>query len=228
MRKQLMCMLMLLGILLTLSGCRGHLDEQVTEQDPASDVSYVQVLESVEEKILYTGGDAEDSQAMLYDLNGDGVEELLLSYLYGSESVAFEVWTMSDEMPVQLCAVTDMGSLAGDGSYGMSLAEDDGHKTLCLWYQNSEASPPGSTARYSMSLWEIGESVFPYGPQRMGWSIYRTESDAELLNFYGRGNYTLEDCEALIEKWTDAPEEQLAGSNVTDGLTVQALLEQLK
>ena len=119
MRKQLMCMLMLLGILLTLSGCRGHLDAQVTEQDPASDVSYVQVLESVEEKILYTGGDAEDSQAMLYDLNDDGVEELLLSYLYGSESVAFEVWTMSDEMPVQLCAVTDMGSsIVSDVSSG--------------------------------------------------------------------------------------------------------------
>ena len=227
MRKRYICMLMLLGMLLTLSGCGGHLDEQVTQQDPASDFSYVQVLESVAEKIRYTGGDVEDSQALLYDLNGDGVEELLVSYLYGGETVAFEVWAMSDELPVQLCAVTDMGSLGGAGSYGMSLADDDGHKTLCLWYQNSEASPPGSTARYSMSLWEIGESVFPCGPRRLGWTIYRTESDSELKSFCGSGNYDLEDCEALIEQWIDAPEEQLAGSGAADGLTVQALLEQL-
>lgn len=228
MKKRCACMLMLLGMLLTLSGCGGQGEEQTTQQDQVSEFSYVQVLGSVEEKIRYTGGDVADSQALLYDLNGDGVEELLLCYLCGGESVAFEVWTTSDEMPVQLCAVTDMGSLAGAGSYGMSLADDDGHKTLCLWYQNSEESPPGSTEKYSMSLWEIGESVFPYGSQRLGWTIYRTESDSELKNFYGSGSYGLEDCEALIEKWIDAPEEQLAGSGAADGLTVQALLEQLK
>ena len=230
MYKRYGCILALLGVILTLSGCKDPADGQSVQQDQTSGFSYAQVLESEEEKILYTGGDDGDSQALLYDLNGDGVEELLLCYLYGGGWTAFEVWTTADEIPVQLCAVSDMGNVAGNGSYGMSLAAGDGGELLCFWYQNSESSPPGSTSRYCACLWEIGDSVFPYGPQRLGWTIYRTESDSELKASYGMGsgNYVLADYENMMEKWMDAPEEQLAGTNAADGLTVGELLGQLQ
>ena len=121
--------------------------------------AFAKVLENSLKKASLGSHASDAGRGVLYDLNGDGQEELIFYYQYTNNSIVFEAWTYQDGKPVQLSCVGDLPGIAGAGFPGVSLLNDDGKAYLAFWVENSESYPPGVKASYDVSLWEIQDKL---------------------------------------------------------------------
>ena len=220
---------MLCGLLCLISLCscsRQNVGNHTENLSAAEDIKnpYGEILQAVEEKLSLIDRSGADGRCLLWDINGDGVEELLLCYEYPRDCAAMEIWTQADGQAIQLAAVSDLGSLAGAGTCGISLSTWNEEPAVCFWMVNQESSPPGTTYRCDLSLWTVRDGILT-NPNRIGWTLFRDASVTRLEGTCGRmlGGATAEEVLAIEKALVEEPEVLLDGSQ---GVTVADMLKQ--
>ena len=136
-----------------------------------------------------------------------------------------EIWTQADGQAIQLAAASDLGSLAGAGTCGISLSAWNEEPVVCFWVGNQESSPPGTTYRYDLSLWTVGDGILT-NPNRIGWTLFKDASVTRLESTYGwmLSGATVEEVLAAEKALVEEPEVLLDGSQ---GVTVADMLKQM-
>lgn len=224
-----------LSLLLCLTACSPDVPaqqdvEKETEETTIED-AYCTVLQHAMDKISYGGGDAAESRGTLYDLDGDGQEELVFYYLYDDVTVVFEAWTYYNGETLQLACVGDLPGIAGAGHPGVSLISYRDTPTIVFWTGNSESYPPGAKENYDLSCWAIrnGQIISGY---RMRLE-YRTNEEApEVFSSYGYyiADPTVEDCVEFIEGTLESTDNILLGGAYGEepiGTPIEQLIETL-
>lgn len=165
MRRRWIVSIIGMAALFCLTACVGagsHKPNASTDpQQPSASMNqaFAEVLENSLKKASLCSHASDAGRGVLYDLNGDGQEELIFYYQYTNSSIVFEAWSYQDGTPVQLSCVGDLPGIAGAGFPGVSLLNDDGKAYLAFWIENSESYPPGVKASYDVSLWEIQDKL---------------------------------------------------------------------
>ena len=214
--------------LISLCGCGQRKTSGSTDLLSAAEKNenpYIEVLNTVAQKLKMADGTGTDDRCLLYDINGDNVEELLLRYEYPRDYATMEIWTQVDGQVIQLAAVSDLGCLAGAGIYGVSLSTWDEEPVACFWMNNQEASPPGTTCWYDLSLWTIRNGILT-NPNRIGWTVFRDASSTRLESTYGwmLSGATVEEVLTAEKALIEEPEFLFDGSQ---GETVEDMLKQM-
>ena len=127
--------------------------------------AYASVVTRIEEQIKDLSSYAQrTTKGALYDLNEDGVEELVIIYPNGEEELSYALWTFSDGHLIQL-ADENTASLAGVGAGGINVVQFEGENYFCTWASNST---PWDEERgrwcYDCFLWPYPEDLeaMPY------------------------------------------------------------------
>ena len=127
--------------------------------------AYAEAVASIEKRIESLPSYAQcTAKGSLYDLNEDGIDELVIVYPNGEDALSCALWTFSDGRLVQL-ADEDTASLAGVGAGGINVVQFEGEKYFCTWASNST---PWDEERglwcYDCFLWPYPEDLeaMPY------------------------------------------------------------------
>ena len=205
-------------------------DEPGTQEATIGE-AYRGVLQHAMNKIAFGGGDAAESRGILYDLNGDGEDELVFYYLYDDTTVVFEMWTYHAGEALQLACVGDLPGIAGAGHPGVSLFTYREAPMVAFWVGNSESYPPGAKDIYDLSCWTMRNGQFTSG-HRMGFE-YRTNEEAPaVFSSYGYdiADPTVEDCVEFIEGTLESADAVLLGGAYGEepaGTPIDQLMETL-
>lgn len=148
-------------ICLSLSSCSNYsLGPHMELENEEPNTQYSSVLQSINVKRQMIDSDSSFGLGQLYDIDGDGQDELCVLYEYPELHVCFEIWTLKDSIPIQTAAAIDLPNIAGDGFGGVSFAQYENKKYLCFWIGNGEAYPPGAKETFDCSIWQLNGGTF--------------------------------------------------------------------
>lgn len=118
--------------------------------------AYASAVASIEKQIEDLSSYAQClTKCSLYDLNEDGIDELVIVYPNGEDALSCALWTFSDEHLIQL-ADMNTATLAGFGAGGINVVQFEGEKYFCTWASNSS---PWDEER---GLWYYDCFLWPY------------------------------------------------------------------
>lgn len=170
--KKFCCLFYFLFAIVMFTSCQENISNDRIVNDSTSNISdqesetldtelYVNYQEAYQDVIVELQKKQEDfipsqwryENGCLYDLNGDGQDELMYVYVGGSDMLYCAVWTFDSGRPILLIDA-ELASLAGAGTGGFNLVEYEGTQYICGWASNSEPWPPDTNMYYDCFLWE--------------------------------------------------------------------------
>lgn len=203
--------------------------------------AYRDVMAGVQEKQKEFSPAQDPGRACLYDIDGDGQDELICVYVGGAETLYCAAWTFQDGKPVLLLD-DELASMADVGTGGVNLVEYEGARYICAWASNSEPWEPGEVNMYyNCFLWEYPaasaefEPPFKYPSHIFAFRYYLTEnndirSDAFSFLQDDRIALSIETFKELKGIFLDAPVQALCEADTIHGrgLTFDEMLSSLK
>lgn len=222
--------------ILLLSACNNMAEETTYSNfdsitaSPSSNKAYAKVLAQSREKATFGNSSPYTGRGILWDLDGDGQEELIFYYQYAYCNIVFEVWGFRAGKAIQLSCVGDLPGIAGAGFPGVSLFQYCDTPYIGFWIENEESYPPGTKKMYDVSLWEIREDLLVPVPQ-LGITCLRTVSNIDrIISSHGvffDENTDISEYSYLISLIFESPDELLLGGTLEEPLgTPLSLLEE--
>lgn len=202
--------------------------------------TYRDVVTELKEKQKEISPAQDIGRACLYDVDGNGQDELICVYVDGADTLYCAVWTFDDGKPV-LLVDDELASLAGVGTGGINLVEFEDTQYICGWASNSEPWEPGeANMYYNCFLWEYPaanaefEPPFQYPSHTFAFRYYLTEdgdirSDAFSFLQDDRIALSIETFKELKSIFLDAPAQALCEADIIhgNGLTFDEMLSSL-
>lgn len=190
---------------------------------------YAAVLTQCSDKITAEGAETSSVRGALYDLDGDGVDELLLCYECPEASLSLETWTRRNGQAVPLMARTGSGYLAGSGSGGLQLASYQGKDYLCCWSFNTEALIDGSARTYRCWAWAFQDGALDSTAEPLAFEAKVIRTDASTVEWANgfAGSLSEAECQKLIQSLILEPTRVLCRA-VGEGDAVGMTLPELR
>lgn len=226
MKKNIFLFISLVMVLMCLVGCSA--EKEISDkgssisQPQASNTNdivtdkeipnsqYQEILESISLKCQDINSGLDLKQGVLYDIDHDGQDELVLLYEYPENYITFEIWTLQDNVAVQLAAISDLPSIAGNGFGGIHVVQYEGDEYICFWIKNNESNPPGVVITFDCSLWQLVNGKFT-NLYRKGVKYQLDKTGiAEVYDSYGiplDGAMSITDCQEFMNTFFDSPRD---------------------
>lgn len=92
--------------------------------------AYIKVINDIMEDPSYS---YQMYKGMLYDIDKDGIDELLLHYVSDGVTVIGQIWTVQGDNAVCMLDNVTMAVMAGQGESHFAVGESGGEEYLCLY-----------------------------------------------------------------------------------------------
>ena len=199
--------------------------------------AYASAITSIEEQIEdFSSYTQSLTKGSLYDLNEDGIDELVIVYPNEEDSLSCAFWTFSEGRLIQL-SDQNTASLAGSGAGGINVVQFEGEKFFCTWASNSTPWDEGR------GLWYYDCFLWPY-PDDLDKTPYLfPQYTFEFRYFSGDGgNHIFSDAFSCVQNtaplsfdqmiglkeiFLDHPLERLCDSYESVGMTLDELSSHL-
>lgn len=185
------------------------INDNVTDKE-STYPEYQEILKSISLKCEDVDSYQSDQLGTLYDINHDGQDELVLLYEYPDAYITFEIWTLQDNVAVQLAAISDLPSIAGNGIGGIHVVQYEGDEYVCFWLRNNESNPPGVVITFDCSLWQLVDGKFT-NRYRKGVEYQLDETEiTEVYDSYGiytDGEMSITDCQEFVDTFLESPSD---------------------